>query len=550
MGLIDADHPDEMTKKLEKKLIDTFGIIIINEYDIKNNVEFPESEVREGHFMATRYLQLQHPNKTGVTSGDGRSIWNGVVKHKGKVWDVSSCGTGATCLSPASAIQNKDYQSGDTTISYGCGYSEVDEGLSTLLFSEILHQNNIPTERVLLVLDYGKNIGISVRAYPNLLRPSHMFRYLKQNNLDGLKAMVDYYIDREKTNQVFVDVPSDENKRYDYLLEEMTYRFARMAAQFEDEYIFCWLDWDGDNILMDGAIIDYGSVRQFGLFHSEYRYDDVERYSTTIKEQKQKARYIVKVFIQLTDFLKKGIKTNLNEFNNHKMMDQFDKVFDYEKDKNLLVKIGFSDDAISLLLEKHRNKIQSLRDIFSYFESAKSKKGTYKVSDGITADAIFCMKDLLRELPQLYLSREESIALEDFFGIMASSYAQDEDLVITRDRKKKGEDFQKCYWDLINTVSTKTGLTKREILLDVSIRSALINKADRVTGDAVTLIIEKVMKEKGMDFKRMHDIFSQVINFQNLKEYDSKESVENRKDKRKKIINKLFNIVRDCREGL
>jgi hypothetical protein len=50
--------------------------------------------------MATRYLQTQHRNKQGKTSGDGRSIWNGYLKSDNLTFDISSRGTGATILSP------------------------------------------------------------------------------------------------------------------------------------------------------------------------------------------------------------------------------------------------------------------------------------------------------------------------------------------------------------------------------------------------------------------------------------------------------------------
>ena len=92
MGLIPKDHAAEMNPILETKILETFGIIIINEYDQINNRKFPEEDIKPNKYMATRYLQLQHPNKQGKTSGDGRSIWNGCIKHQGKTWDVSSCG--------------------------------------------------------------------------------------------------------------------------------------------------------------------------------------------------------------------------------------------------------------------------------------------------------------------------------------------------------------------------------------------------------------------------------------------------------------------------
>ena len=76
----------------------------------------------------------------------------------------------------------------------------------------------------------------------------------------------------------------------------------------------CWMVWDGDKILSDGGIINYGSLRQFGLFHHEYRYDDAERMSTTITEQKNKAKYIVQAFAQLTDYLQQGVKRPIKAF--------------------------------------------------------------------------------------------------------------------------------------------------------------------------------------------------------------------------------------------
>jgi len=182
MGLIDQNHPEELNDDLEAHIIDTFSIQIVNEYDLINNVIVPKKELKPNLYMATRYLQLQHPNKMGKTSGDGRSVWNGNTRHKGVTWDVSSCGTGATCLSPATHLNKKFYQTGDPKISYGCGFSEIDEGISTLFFSEVFNHNNIGTERVLAIIEYQKGLAINVRAHKNLMRPSHFFAPLKQSD--------------------------------------------------------------------------------------------------------------------------------------------------------------------------------------------------------------------------------------------------------------------------------------------------------------------------------------------------------------------------------
>jgi len=97
MGLIDKSHPHQITKSLEKKILSVFNIQIINEFDMDNKT-VPQKDFSKNTYMASRYLQLQHKDKRGLTSGDGRGIWNGHLKHKGITWDISSRGTGVTCL--------------------------------------------------------------------------------------------------------------------------------------------------------------------------------------------------------------------------------------------------------------------------------------------------------------------------------------------------------------------------------------------------------------------------------------------------------------------
>ena len=101
MGLIPQNHPEILDKELSKAILDTFSLEIINEYDVIYKRRFPASTLKPNRYMATRYLQCQHPDKRGGTSGDGRSIWNGCFKGKRGIWDISSCGTGATTRSRA-----------------------------------------------------------------------------------------------------------------------------------------------------------------------------------------------------------------------------------------------------------------------------------------------------------------------------------------------------------------------------------------------------------------------------------------------------------------
>ena len=548
LGLISEDHPEKMNAEIEKKILETFNIVIINEYDNIHNIKHPPETIKENTYMATRYLQLQHPSKQGKTSGDGRSVWNGQVTHHGVTWDISSCGTGATRLSPASAKMHKFFKTGDPSISYGCGCSEKDEGVSSSLFSEVMYLNGIRTERVLAIIEHKNGLAINVRAHPNLIRPSHFFAPLKQNNYEYLKKMYDYYVTRQRENGFWSDYPKDEIEGYEYFLRKIANVFATMVAQFEDEYIFCWLDWDGDNILMDGSIIDYGSVRQFGLFHHEYRYDDVERYSTSISEQKIKAKYLIQTFVQMTDFLKNQTKRPIKFFEHHHVLKEFEKIFEYQKDKNLLYKIGFNNSQVSLLLNKHRKTLKDFRCSFSYFERIKSMKGIKKVADGINWSAIFCMRDILREYPQIMQFRDGFLTCDEFIEIIKSSYATKKDLVLNPYRKQMIGLFQEKYMQLVEMVAAEVNKNVKNVLCEITMRSSVINKYDRITGDAVTIIVDKILSIKqGPDdiYKIMHDF----LYFQNHDPSKIRQ-LERHKIKNTKGVKNLLEIVRSYREGI
>jgi uncharacterized protein YdiU (UPF0061 family) len=544
MGLIPHDHPHTYNQDLIDTLLDTFSIQIINEYDIINRTPIAKDTIKPHSYMATRYLQLQHPNKRGLTSGDGRSIWNGYVEHKGNIWDISSCGTGATCLSPATAINNKFFKTGDPEISYGCGYSEIREGLSDAIFSEIMHRNGLETERSLAIIEYPKGISINVRAAKNLLRPSHFFTHLKQGHYERLKALTDFYIERENANKNW------NKKTYDYFLQRVCDDFAKTVAKFEVEYIFCWMDWDGDNILMNGGIIDYGSIRQFGLYHHDYRFDDVERWSTTIKEQKQKVKYIIQNFCQMVDFLKKKVKSPLQSFANDPTLERFEKTFKSEKTRLMADKIGFAPDTVAMVSTKFETELKSFLIDFHYFEEITSKKGPERVSDGVITNAVFCMRDLLRELPAYHCKSANPMSAQDLLNIMKSEYATKKDLELTPKQLERLLRMQDNYLNLIQKAAAQLRLDSKELLDIVQKRSAHINRAARVTGDSICHVSEEIARKKSR--YQSEDVLKLIEDFiekQVLVPENQRKNLRIR-PKTKKLLFHMLRVVDENRSGI
>jgi uncharacterized protein YdiU (UPF0061 family) len=542
MGLWDRSEPHKLTPQLCKDFVSQFGLMIINEYDQVHHTPIPKNQVKPHPFMATRYLQLQHQSRTGKTSGDGRSVWNGFSEHRSVTWDISSVGTGVTALSPGAVAASKPLQNGDESYSYGCGMADTDEALEAALQSEIFHRQGIATERVLGIISYPNGNAIIVRAATNLLRPAHFFLHLKQNNLSILRKLVAYAFDRQVSNGTW---KRGYGSTEDQFLHRVTESFARAAALFEDHYIFCWMDWDGDNILLDGGILDYGSVRQLGLFHHRYRYDDVDRYSTTLSEQRAKARYIVQTFAQLIDYVKTGRKKPLERFRDHLATRRFDEVFEQLRFELLLKRVGFSESQREELLRNYLPLVHEFIHAYSQLERATSPFGPVRVGDGINSNALFAMKDLLRELPKLYHQKWQYVDDKHFMSIIRSSYANDRNAPLTESRRRQFRDFQEAYMSLVEAVTS--GETPNRTLLEMTMRASLVNKNNAITGDAVIFICEKLNSwKKKLPAQVIQETIEHFIHHHTLKK-----SAPTPKERRvRKAVDTMIGLVRTYRHSL
>lgn len=499
MGLVSEDHPASINKELEQVILDTFSLQIINEYDLQKGRRFPPETIRPNAYMATRYLQTQHRSRRGKTSGDGRSIWNGFLKSKNLIFDISSRGTGATILSPGAQQAAGLVATGDVTHGYSSGLAELDEMLGSAVMSEIFYRQGIPTERCLAVIGFPDMTAIGVRSAPNLIRPAHIFRYLKQARHEEVKASVDYFIDREVENGIW-QIPDGE-ERYEKALDYFARSYAKLAALLEEEYIFNWLSWDGDNMLASGAVLDYGSIRQFAAKHDKYRFKDVDRYSASLAEQRGWARTLVQVFAQVMTFVQSGRKENLNNFKNAPCLRIFDDAFARERDQRMLWRIGFTDEQVSYLMSNAQREIRDFDRALSYFEDRKVQKGVKKLPDGFTHNPVFLIRNLLRLLPAFYVAQSISRADDTsaympddiFCRSMAASYVGKKDLQITPARAAQVKGFQECYLRLVAALGCPFDM----VLKTLQERSAVINHRHRITGDAVTWIIEEVIAMKG-----------------------------------------------------
>lgn len=487
MGLISKDHKQKLNNHLEKKILETFSIQIINEYDVLSKKRISHQLIKPNKYMATRYLQLQHKNKKGKTSGDGRSVWNGQVKHNQKVWDVSSRGTGVTCLSPGSAESGKPLKTGNTEAGYGCGQAEIDELVSSAIMSEVVHKMGIYTERVLTVIDLGDGVGIGVRAAESLLRPAHAYLFLKQNRWEPLKKVIDHTISLKKYHNL--------TDKYDQFLMEFCDRFASFAAQLEEHYLFVWLDWDGDNVLMDAGIIDYGSVRHFGSCHNQYRYDDVERFSTNLLEQKRKAKSIVLTMIQAIDFVKSKDRKSLDAFKKHPLLIRFEKQFNHSQLYFFAQKLGFNQSAISQIMsqpELKRSMIK-LSKISHYWENLKTQPSFSKVADGINKNPLCNMRNFYRDYPVYKLkSKNTPLTIDNFISVTWTQSSPKKSTSLYYKNQARFDELLKCYDRMVEQISK---LNNSDVIPFLAKHAARWNPSNFLTGNALIHNVDNILEQ-------------------------------------------------------
>jgi hypothetical protein len=553
MGLIPHDHPHRLNKKLERKLLDTFCLRIINEYDEQKKIEYPSSSIKKHKYMATRYLQLQHPDKSGRTSGDGRCIWNGIWSHMGKTWDVSSRGTGVTALAPGVVQAGKPLRSGNRSHGYGCGMAEMDELFGSALMAEILHRNGHSTERMLCVIDLGRGMGIGVRAALNLIRPAHWFLYLKQDRHEPLKRAVDYFIERQYNNGTWKLSPGRKDKYYG-MLTILTESFAKFFAYLDRDFIFAWLDWDGDNVLADGGIIDYGSVRQFGLRHDLYRYDDIDRFSTNLNEQKLKARLVVQVFAQMTNYLESGEKKPLVDFKNHSSVRTFDQRFQHHLLDRFLYQMGFNESLRRILLNQHFTAVKNFFEIHFELERVKTHRKIQKVADGVHRPAIFNMRIALAKMPtQLLKNPLQPMPSREFFNFVVASQASRRDRKFTSTHCRRVELWQSLYISLIKRISAPQNVGK--LLQNMRTRAEVINREDRLTGNALINVVDELLKfkKRGAEQIQIQALIEDFIDHQTLNP-DFKETLfeksPNYRGESARLLDTLLTVTYGHREDI
>ncbi|MCX6130671.1 MAG: hypothetical protein NTX25_16630, partial [Proteobacteria bacterium] len=322
-------------------------------------------------------------------------------------------------------------------------------------------------------------------------------------------------IERQLNNGSWQIGPQEQP--YTYFLEAMVKNFAQAAARFESDYIFCWMEWDGDNILADAGIIDYGSIRQFGLCFHEYRFDDVERWSTNLKEQRRKARYLVQTFAQMIDYLQKGRKRSIENFAQCAAVKKFDRIFLRTRRLLLLRKMGFTEALSEQLMQKYHGLIGKFENVFMRLEYAKNHDGDFRVPDGRNQHVLFVMRRLLRLIPLYLHSNDSRLDARNLLGEVLAETYHDHEAVIKSSHIKQLSSLLQLYNQILHKVLREGTHDRAEVLSQLTHRTSILNRDDRITGDAVCMLAEQLMEQRRrLNSRQFHKLIELIVRDQTL----------------------------------
>ena len=171
------------------------------------------------------------------------------------------------------------------------------------------------------------------------------------------------------------------------------------------------------------------------------------------------------------------------------------------------------------------------------------------VPDGITWNAVYSTRDLLRELPRIFARHPRPVATDIVLDIAASSYATRADRRPTPTKRRRAREFQMAYLALARRAARLTGRPMPAVLADAAARSSTINAYARITGDAIghaAARLARARKTLGPD-----GLFEVIDRFARRQSQSADPGGEPpRRPNAKRVFDDLFALAIKTRDGL
>ena len=172
-------------------------------------------------------------------------------------------------------------------------------------------------------------------------------------------------------------------------------------------------------------------------------------------------------------------------------MEIFDEEFELEIMRCSLLKSGFDERAIRQLMKLNIETVKYYTKLLQELESIDGGGNLERVPDGVLRIPLTNLRKFLIEFPQLEIAGNAT--KENLRLILASQYGIDSEVLKRESVEKTLLRFIKVYKQLLSNVARARGSKKSTLLADISRRSRVVNRLDRVTGDGICVVTDILM---------------------------------------------------------
>jgi hypothetical protein len=209
-------------------------------------------------------------------------------------------------------------------------------------------------------------------------------------------------------------------------------------------------------------------------------------------------------------------------------------------------------------MSKSPRLVTKFEAAYRWWERKTKQKKHYRVADGITKDALYSMRDILRELPRHLSASWTQMPTKAFMATIASTYCGPSDARPTMLRGIWAGKFQAAYMELVIACAKQQNVRRETVIARIATRSEVTNRQERVTGDAICSIGDKIIRSrKQLERRQLFHVIKSFIDDQTLvpdakAKNASKSTTPHRiqTGKTETVLKALGKVVREMRHGI
>ena len=211
--------------------------------------------------------------------------------------------------------------------------------------------------------------------------------------------------------------------------------------------------------------------------------------------------------VQALTYAKTGKLISKADLRNHPTTRYFDQVYAEEALKLRLKQLGVRDTWMENLIDqatdssadrKALKRVATLDRILDQFERRCSSKATFRVTDGEMREAIYCVRSWAKNYPRTLLKNPtfDASSAQRAFECMHLESTPKKDRTLSRTLARSIERLTQEYNEMVDFLATRYRRSRRQVLLELAMRSQTASPDFRITGDAAIEATQAVIRNR------------------------------------------------------